>query len=439
MRKKKVLSCLLVPLLSANLLLSGCSRTADEPATKSGFYFNTVISVSIYEKGSEELLDDCFALAQKYEGYFSNTIPDSDISKINDAGGAPVTVHDETIELLKTGISYGDLSGGKFDITIGRLSDLWDISTKALLDQTDVSMIPSDTDIQAALATSGWIAGRDMKEQPESFAEQFGYAQSYFGKALSSLTDTYSHIYGAEDGEVDFAASIMQRRILVVLLPSLEKAPAELASLGKISLSAIRNACAVGLGANIEGDAADVLEALPTDTIGIGPYLCIVDEYAAIVTPGFEVVLTQGRGLGIAAIVASQDYAGILEADQKGAQQMVANTSIKIFMKLQDAEKTWELIRGQAGQSTVLRTTGFNVNEQISSDYRDANSTTVEQEDRVVLRDLQEQIEGEAHFVFSGQIVRGDMFYANPSLKKAQLRVPQLLQLSLEKQYDHAA
>ena len=57
MRKKKVLSCLLVPLLSANLLLSGCSRTADEPVTKSGFYFNTVISVSIYEKGSEELLD----------------------------------------------------------------------------------------------------------------------------------------------------------------------------------------------------------------------------------------------------------------------------------------------------------------------------------------------------------------------------------------------
>lgn len=240
-------------------------------------------------------------------------------------------------------------------------------------------------------------------------------------------------------GEVTFSSPLLQRRVLVVLLPSLEKAPAELASLGKISLSAIRNACAVGLGAHIEGDAADVLEALPTDTVGIGPYLCIVDEYAAIVTPGFEVVLTQGRGLGIAAIVASQDYAGILEADKKGAQQMVANTSIKIFMKMQDAEKTWELIRGQAGQGTVLRTTGFNVNEKISAGYRDAMNTTVEQEDRVVLRDLQEQIEGEAHFIFSGQIVRGTMFFANPSLKKAQLRVPQLVQLSQEKHYDHAA
>ncbi len=285
----------------------------------------------------------------------------------------------------------------------------------------------SRASIQAALATSGWVAGRELKDQPESFAEQFGYAQSYFGKALSSLTDTYSHIYGAEDGEVDFADAIMERRILVVLLPSLEKAPAELASLGKISLSAIRNACAVGLGANIEGNASDVLEALPTDAVGIGPYLCIVDEYAAIVTPGFEVVLTQGRGLGIAAIVASQDYAGILEADKKGAQQMVANTSIKIAMK------TWELFRGLAGQGTVLRTTGFSVKENADLNYHDALSTTVEQEDRLSLRDLQEQIEGEAHFLFSGQIVRGNMFYANPSLKNAQLRVPQLLQLAQEK------
>ena len=287
----------------------------------------------------------------------------------------------------------------------------------------------SRASIQAALRNTGWIAEKG-DNQPEAFAEQFGYAQSYFGKALSSLTDTYSHIYGAEDGEVDFADAIMQRRILVVLLPSLEKAPAELASLGKISLSAIRNACAVGLGAQIEGDAADVLEALPTDTVGIGPYLCIVDEYAAIVTPGFEVVLTQGRGLGIAAIVASQDYAGILEADQKGAQQMVANTSIKIFMKMQDAEKTWELLRGQAGQSVVVRTTGFNVNKDYGSGYMDTLQTSIEKEDRVHLRDLQEQIEGEAHFIFSGQVVRGDMFFANPSLKKAQLRVPQFLQLS---------
>jgi intracellular multiplication protein IcmO len=285
--------------------------------------------------------------------------------------------------------------------------------------------------IQSGLSmAAGWIAGTPLEEQPKSFAEQFGYAQSYFGQALSSLTDTYSHIYGAEDGEVDFADAIMQRRILVVLLPSLEKAPAELSNLGKISLSSIRNACAVGLGANIEGDVQDVLEALPTDATGIGPYLAIIDEYAAISTPGFEVVLTQGRGLGIAAIVASQDYAGMFEADSKGAQQMVANTSLKGFMKMQDAEKTWGLLRDQAGQSTVIRSAGFT--DENGEGYADGRNTTIDREDRVELRDLQEQIEGEAHFVFSGQIVRGDMFYANPPVKKAQLRIPQMLQLQIQ-------
>ena len=108
-------------------------------------------------------------------------------------------------------------------------------------------------------------------------------------------------------------------------------------------------------------------------------------------------------------------------------------------MKMQDAEKTWELIRGQAGQGTVVRSSGFSVNDKSGSTYADTMNTTIEKEDRVELRDLQEQIEGEAHFIFSGHVVRGDMFYANPSLKKAQLRVPQFIQLGQEADYDTAA
>ncbi len=294
----------------------------------------------------------------------------------------------------------------------------------------DVNLSPhAQASIQASLGTSGWIKSVPIEEQPPSFIEQFGYAQSYFGKALSSLTDTYSHIYGADDGEVDFSDVIMQQRILVILLPALEKSPQELSSLGKISLSSIKTACAVGLGSIIEGDVKDVLESLPTQSCGIGPFLVIVDEYAAIVTPGFEIVLTQGRGLGIAAIVASQDYAGILEADKKGAQQMVANTTIKIFMKLQDSEKTFELAKGLAGQSTIIRTSGFSIEkrEELAS-YRDSLQTTIEKEDRIHLRDLQEQIQGEAHFIFNGQVVAGETFFANPNLNGAQLRVPQLIQ-----------
>ena len=100
MKRKYLLYILLsIPVL----LLSGCALPSrlnlgktsgsGESISKSGFYFNTVITVTLYGTKDESLLDDCFSLADTYENYFSNTIADSDVSKINAADGAPVTVH----------------------------------------------------------------------------------------------------------------------------------------------------------------------------------------------------------------------------------------------------------------------------------------------------------------------------------------------------------
>lgn len=148
--KRRLMTFFLAAMLMLGQLLSGCGKTYESYIT-SGFFFNTIITITILEPVSEDIADECLAIAEKYENYFSTTITDSDIYKINHADGVPVTVHDETIELLELGIAYGELSGGRFDITVGRLSDLWDISTKALLEKTDASMIPSDADIASAL------------------------------------------------------------------------------------------------------------------------------------------------------------------------------------------------------------------------------------------------------------------------------------------------
>lgn len=180
---KKIASLLGLFLLC--LILTGCG----EPISKSGFYFDTVITVTLYDNSKEQLLDGCFDLAAKYEGYFSNTVADSDISKINASGGTPVTVHDETIELLQKGISYGEQSNGAFDITIGRLSDLWNISTKALLDETDASMVPSDTEIRQALATVDYrtivIDGNDVSlTDPDAKLDLGGIAKGYIADKM---------------------------------------------------------------------------------------------------------------------------------------------------------------------------------------------------------------------------------------------------------------
>ncbi|MCM1155279.1 MAG: FAD:protein FMN transferase [Roseburia sp.] len=112
-------------LLMSALFLSGCAGRK-EPVSQSGFYFDTVIQVTIYDAAQKDCLDGCMELAKKYEKILSPTVEGSDVWNINHSGGAPVTVSEETVTLLKTALSYCEMTEGKIDITIEPVNRLWD-------------------------------------------------------------------------------------------------------------------------------------------------------------------------------------------------------------------------------------------------------------------------------------------------------------------------
>lgn len=148
LKKSLIISGLCISLLGA--ALTGCSSPASSASySDTGTYFDTVITITVYGKDNEDLIQDCFDMAEHYEQLFSRTINDSDISRINNADGAYVTVDDETIDLLEKSLYYCQLTDGVFDITVGALSDLWDITNNP-------GVIPDDADIRAALDTIGY-------------------------------------------------------------------------------------------------------------------------------------------------------------------------------------------------------------------------------------------------------------------------------------------
>ncbi len=144
---KKLLTILLTILLTTLLIITGCNSDVSnsQPINKTGFYFDTVISITLYDKDKEYLIDECFDICEKYENLFSKTIAYSDISIINSANGNAVSVNKDTTELLSRGLYYSSLTKGYFDITIGALSELWDFS--------DNNAIPREDDILKCIST----------------------------------------------------------------------------------------------------------------------------------------------------------------------------------------------------------------------------------------------------------------------------------------------
>ncbi len=144
---KKIL--LVVSILVLSLSFSGCGNNIQQEETQTAFILNTVSTITLYnypkDSNPQDIISRCFDLCSDYEKKLSRTIETSEISRINSAHGEEVEVSDDTAELINLGIKFGDISNGKFDISIDPVSTLWDF-------QTANPVVPSDEEIKEKLS-----------------------------------------------------------------------------------------------------------------------------------------------------------------------------------------------------------------------------------------------------------------------------------------------
>ena len=153
MKKQKTLLFFLILVICIVVFWTGdrhlsILKKQQEPIAETGFYLNTVVTITIYDSQDTSLLKECMEICQNYENQFSRTIPTSEIFRLNhgELADAQKVSHlsPETAELIQKGLYFAELSGGAFDPTIGPVSSLWDFTS-------DEPAIPSDSDIQSNL------------------------------------------------------------------------------------------------------------------------------------------------------------------------------------------------------------------------------------------------------------------------------------------------
>ncbi|MBL8510241.1 MAG: TraM recognition domain-containing protein, partial [Betaproteobacteria bacterium] len=259
-------------------------------------------------------------------------------------------------------------------------------------------------------------------KQDQKTLEQHGYITMQLARLFGSLADDYGHIVGTPLGEVNPFDVVVNRRVMIVLLPALEKAPDSLKMLGKIIVGSIKQMAAGSLGNRVSGLRREIVDSRPTKAPT--PFITILDEYGYYAVLGFSAMPAQARSLGFSVIFAAQDFASLKKASADEADQTWENTNMRALGRStggEDAE-TMKRFKGLAGEVEVAMTEGYEFEAgTLWNQYRRSQRVQLKKISRLNWDDVASQADGEFH-LFMGkknkraqegkmQIVRVNAFY----------------------------
>ena len=261
----------------------------------------------------------------------------------------------------------------------------------------------------------------------ETVRQQHGYLTMQFTRALQSLGDDYGYIFDTQAADIDMVDVVLNRRILITLIPALEKSGDETANLGKIIASTIKGMMGSTLGSTLEGEASSVIENKPTHSST--PFMTVFDEVGYYTAQGMAVMAAQARSLGFCLVFSAQDLQAMEKRVKEEAKSITANCNLKIFGKLSDPTQTREFFENQIGSDYIAKVSSLELSGGMSTgSYTDTKSVGIETGTRADYDDLKNMKEGEAIISFAMDVIQANIFYSNPGHAKA-MRVTRSLAL----------
>lgn len=248
--------------------------------------------------------------------------------------------------------------------------------------------------------------------------QQHGYLTMQFTRSLQSLGDDYGYIFDTQAADVDMLDVVLNRRVLIVLIPALEKSADETANLGKIVAATLKGMMGSTLGSTVEGSTATVIENKPTNSAT--PFMTVFDEVGYYTAAGMAVMAAQARSLGFCLIYAAQDLPALEKRVKEEARSITANCNIKIFGKLEDPTQTKEFFDKTVGSSFVTEVSSFTTQPgSLHHTYYDSYQASVQLRGNASYDALKGFKSGQSVLCFGDVIRDVKIYYADPGHAKA--------------------
>lgn len=250
-------------------------------------------------------------------------------------------------------------------------------------------------------------------QQNSTTEEQFQYITMQYTETFNMLAGTYASITVSQVPDISVIDVVLRRRILLVLLPSLAKAPQSVKNLGRIIIAMTRNVSSKAIGGRVEGSYKQVIESKPT--AAISSFALIFDEFGTYATKGASTLPAQVRSLNMICVFAGQDYQAFKRGDEIEAATIFANCTIKVCLKLEDPSDTYEMFKNSAGETYVMVADTFESKDTMfGRKYIESKSTRLEKRPVLSLKDLKEQKAGWGTMIYGSSVYRYMAFYADP-------------------------
>lgn len=179
-------------MLVATMIITQTACSSEiKPVSKDNYFLDTTCNITVYATDEDESLDNevantaidaAYDYCAKLDKMLSRTTEASDISKINGASGEWTEVQKETLDLIERGIEYSKLSNGKFDITVGGITEQWDFHAEnpTVPDRDKLAKAAKHIGYQAVEIDGNKVRLTDS----ESKIDLGGIAKGYIGDRL---------------------------------------------------------------------------------------------------------------------------------------------------------------------------------------------------------------------------------------------------------------
>jgi len=274
-------------------------------------------------------------------------------------------------------------------------------------------------------------AAKEGKPQGQQTMDQHGFLSGQFAPVLGMLSDVYDYIFADVMPEVDVTDCVYKNRILVVLIPSLQKSEQEASALGKIVVSAAKMMMGANLGSTVEGEINDIINNRPTNSDE--PYELIMDELGYYFAPGIDIMFAQARSLMLGLTASGQDFQAMSRGENKNAvESMIANTRLKIALATEDPKDTFEIFSKSAGEAYVARVSNFERKDGLLSPTGmvGGDNASIEKHSRISLEELRSLKPGDGIILYKQKVIRMSSYNIYKDFKvdeSVQLRLNSML------------